>query len=509
MENETKDKFTVAFEEAYSSPTVSDDLQTRLTNASELAEQRARKQAKSNPRGEFPAVFKLGLLASGIVGVTIGGTLWTRHLNYLPDRKIPATKLPSPNAYDYFIKAASVMVAGEHEQKLEQPSPLGFRGRRYRIEARPLEKDKRPPLAQREHLLAKNTEALDILRQGLVHDSGLPSPNIVEEKAFAHWEELRYLGNLLGFACQVYQDEGKHVEATRSACDLIEYGVKTPKGGGRMTHGDGARFEDLGYAILRQNIMRFSLAECKNILARIEKIESYRDSFREVATNEKYGAVMRLEASAKEGQRWVIVKYLPNMKESKLNYFIELMTTPMSKSIKNVDSYFAEVLIESQKPYSPTNGDSNINTTLDPMTSWSLSACDPRFGGIRYTRVQSQLLLAELGIRSYQLEKHQLPANLQDLVTAGYLKSVPLDTFGPTFAIPLSYKRLSENNYLLYSYGPDGKDNHGVAYQGKRPRSWGYAIYAKNENNSNIDMVSGKFGLEIGEESAKISDYRR
>jgi hypothetical protein len=497
MENETKDQFTVAFDEVYPAPSVSEELQSRLTAASELAEQRARKQAKSSPWRELGTLFKLGLLTSGIVGVTAGGTLWMRHINYVPDIKIPAPKLPSPNAYDYFVKAANVMIAGEHEQKLEQPSPLGFRGKRYRIEAKPLEKNKRPPLADRERLLAKNVEALDILRQGLAYDSGLPSPDIVEEEAFARWEDLRYLGNLLGFACQVYQDEGKYVEATKNACDLIEYGVKIPKGGGRMTHGDGAGCEDLGYTILRQNLPRFSLTECKNIRTRMEKIESERDSFTQIVTDEKYGAVMRLEESAKRGQRWEIIKYLPNMKEGNASYFIELMTTPMSKSMGNVDSYFAKVLAESQKPYSPTIGN-NINMAFDPMTTWSLSICDPKFAGLRYTRVQSQLLLAELAIHAYKLEKHQLPANLQDLVTAGYLKSVPVDTFGPSFTTPLSYKRLSENNYLLYSYGPDGKDNHGLAYQGKSPRSWGYAIYAKNEGNNNLDMVSGKFGLEIG-----------
>ncbi|MCH7727332.1 MAG: hypothetical protein IH991_12755 [Planctomycetes bacterium] len=68
-----------------------------------------------------------------------------------------------------------------------------------------------------------------------------------------------------------------------------------------------------------------------------------------------------------------------------------------------------------------------------------------------------QLLITELAIRAHRLEQGQLPAKLEDLVPE-YLPAVPQDPFAQR---PLVY-RVVKNDFLLYSVGPNKKDDGGI-----------------------------------------------
>ncbi len=68
-----------------------------------------------------------------------------------------------------------------------------------------------------------------------------------------------------------------------------------------------------------------------------------------------------------------------------------------------------------------------------------------------------RLVMTELAIRGYQGKNGKPPTALAELVPA-WLPAVPLDPFSNE---PLVY-RISTNSYLLYSVGPDGKDDQGT-----------------------------------------------
>jgi len=63
-----------------------------------------------------------------------------------------------------------------------------------------------------------------------------------------------------------------------------------------------------------------------------------------------------------------------------------------------------------------------------------------------------------LALHAYQLDHGSYPATLTALVP-GYLNSIPDDPFALNG--PLRY-RLKGQQYVLYSIGPDGKDDGGV-----------------------------------------------
>ena len=67
-------------------------------------------------------------------------------------------------------------------------------------------------------------------------------------------------------------------------------------------------------------------------------------------------------------------------------------------------------------------------------------------------------LLTVIALLRYKRQRSAYPQTRQELVEAGYLKAVPQDPFGPG---PLSYVT-KDNDFVLYSCGPDMDDDGGV-----------------------------------------------
>jgi hypothetical protein len=67
-----------------------------------------------------------------------------------------------------------------------------------------------------------------------------------------------------------------------------------------------------------------------------------------------------------------------------------------------------------------------------------------------------------LALQLHSREHHEFPASLQELVERGYLKSVPIDTYGK--GEPFRYRRESpsDRGAIVWSIGPDEIDQNGV-----------------------------------------------
>jgi len=65
--------------------------------------------------------------------------------------------------------------------------------------------------------------------------------------------------------------------------------------------------------------------------------------------------------------------------------------------------------------------------------------------------------VAILALKRWRLEKNEYPAGLDDLVSAGFLKELPMDPYSDK---PLVYKK-TDDNFILYSLGCDFKDDGG------------------------------------------------
>jgi hypothetical protein len=94
------------------------------------------------------------------------------------------------------------------------------------------------------------------------------------------------------------------------------------------------------------------------------------------------------------------------------------------------------------------------------------------------------MLLTALALRAFQAENSRVPQTLKELVPS-YLSLVPADPFGKGEA--LRYVRKGNREYVLYSVGPDGKDDGGKA----PPKSNAASRLNSIQDDSHGDMVSG------------------
>ena len=78
--------------------------------------------------------------------------------------------------------------------------------------------------------------------------------------------------------------------------------------------------------------------------------------------------------------------------------------------------------------------------------------------------------LTVIAILRYKQDKGNFPESLDELITAGYLKELPMDPWSDK---PLIYKR-TEDNFILYSVGLNFKDDGGQVYRDKKgkPQLW-------------------------------------
>ena len=75
------------------------------------------------------------------------------------------------------------------------------------------------------------------------------------------------------------------------------------------------------------------------------------------------------------------------------------------------------------------------------------------------TMISAQACLAVLAIKRYQIQQGYLPEDLQDLVEEGLFEKPPRDFYGPG---ALTYQRQSDQDFILYSWGENLKDDHGT-----------------------------------------------
>jgi hypothetical protein len=84
------------------------------------------------------------------------------------------------------------------------------------------------------------------------------------------------------------------------------------------------------------------------------------------------------------------------------------------------------------------------------------------------TNIEASICI--LALQRYKADKDSFPNDLQELVTAGYLRQLPLDVYSDK---PLVYRK-TDDGFFLYSVGDNFEDDGGKsrADSKDRPRLW-------------------------------------
>ncbi len=137
------------------------------------------------------------------------------------------------------------------------------------------------------------------------------------------------------------------------------------------------------------------------------------------------------------------------------------------KTVQMVDEYF--LYVDTLKPLTPwqlrNKGIDSKEQHHDMLKDCYLSQCVPDIGFFYHLiewfqrqKTEESALITTIAILRYKEDKDSLPESLDHLVSAGYLKQLPMDPYSDG---PLVYKRQG-SDFILYSLGVDFDDDGGV-----------------------------------------------
>jgi len=246
-----------------------------------------------------------------------------------------------------------------------------------------------------------NQEALTIAGSGLNRACRVALPPS-QQQLQAHLDkssDLRQLCRLMGAAARLAEIEGERAEAIRNGLDVIKVAHQGSRGGLIIDAMTGFACESVGQRILARLRDQLTVEECRTLVTALEAIDDKRE--------------------------------------------------PVAKVVKRDRDWFSaqqNLITRTVLAVNPTT----VNQLLKPaIASLELS----------YHRsvARLRLLVADLAIRRFRLEKMTDPPSLEALVPQ-YLAKVPVD---PYSGRAIHYRVEQTNGHRLYCVGPDGRDDDG------------------------------------------------
>jgi hypothetical protein len=321
------------------------------------------------------------------------------------------------NAYSYYVKARRVMTeVNNDEDKLKAYAP-----------------------------------ALQLIRKGFQFRYIKPQ----------NAPEIDFLNSFLLTAAQMFQRESKAELAKRNWAAAASSAVDGIRLGEDLTHGTwvdvltGNTCEALVRKSLQKTVNHVVLKTAQKLTKRFENIISQQARFEDVIQAEKRKGLHYYDEFAKSSDWRKQYPTTKNLKEMRKEY------------IATMDNWIADAKL----PFPQRK--TSIHIPDDPINRKILGVWDnPKFKelgtvqGLPLTilHTRNALFLLEFALRAYRLQHGNYPQTLSELVP-GYLQKIPNDPFATHS--PLKYKR-NKTAYILYSIGPDGKDDGGKEIKGNR-----------------------------------------
>lgn len=332
---------------------------------------------------------------------------------------VPEPKLPSPNGYDTLVKAGAALTDIEGINAAFQEGP-----------------DVSSDTVRK--LIAENATALTLFKIGLTQPYLHPIVRSFDTKS-PYLVQWRRLARLLALDAHTRATRGDWSGATQHSLDIIQFGAAIPHGSADIVSLVGASIQNIGYRELWPCVKHLTASQAREAMRRLSHISNTRESCANILQNEMYWTY----ASAKAEE----IDHNPDFRERRAEeILLGLYVKDMQQTIANVRLPYAL-----QPPSPPLHG------------GWSEGlAPDARQVATKMTgnQVTEELLLIALALRAYADKHTHYPTALNELAPA-YLPQIPEDPFA--LHSPYRYKRQGAT-YLLYSIGPDGRDNGGKPF---------------------------------------------
>lgn len=292
-------------------------------------------------------------------------------------------------------------------------------------------------IAEKEDIVHQNGGALKLLHQGFADSSA---------KAFMppgfRVSQERDLARLLAVAGDVQAAHKNQAGAVTNYLGAMQLGLDVGRGAGVTAMLSGIALEEMGRRSLFLGVNKLTGQQAKAAVQKLQTIESHRVVYSDVLGQEEKAQQQDLATLFKDDQ-WR--KSFPTAQSE------QQITRDFTLSID-------AIIADAKLPYPARQVSQKLPP--DPVNQLMLSNYADR-AGMSFLetkdRTQNALLMAMLALQAYKMAHQAYPQNLTQLVPE-YLQKVPADPFA--LSGPLRY-RSPGDSYVLYSIGPDGKDDLG------------------------------------------------
>ena len=352
----------------------------------------------------------------------------------------PLPAPPNPNAADYYLQAS------EKLQELAAKTTIG----------KPLWDPPTKPLdytlEQREAQLTEMAPAAKLIREGQQYQCGLLKFNPDGSPDSSMLPRLRELERYLRFESETHIASGDWDAGISSALDGLHLGADTIQEGSLLYMLVGVALADIVRKDAWQCVDHLTTPQVQAASTRLQAIIARDPSLADFLTGWKIGLQRSLLDQFKQ----------PNWRDDyikihKLAQGVQL-TDGMKDIFQPLTKEMDQRIANAAKPYIERR---NTPAPQNPLISGTFQNYDRTVLILARHQAQERLLLLACALRAYYLEHHAYPDTLQALVPA-YLPKIPDDPFAAgTFCY-----RPDGKAYLLYSPGPDCKDDGGKPIQG-------------------------------------------
>ena len=422
---------------------------------------------KSTVQRFFRKVLR-GAIKGTIGFVVLAGILllWTSYLNRPPQMKITPPPLPAENAYDTFRQAGKAMRIFEALPRRDYSWPhLDLQT----IDPETLEVKTAEEVDQNNTkmtqpdsgsipvatVLEANVTALHLIRQGLQYQFAIPA---IFQRRGDPDHTLSKCAKLLEINALYLLLTADATVAANALLDFIHFQTLI------SSNNEYRRMH--GYEQLQKLLPDLSANDAHTITARFEAICRIRPSYAESLEQyrQKFQSDIISALSNKEYIRWYTPRWslglfsdIVTMENRSIMVSLYAWTVPNGSVPEIADRHLRACVRVAKKPFSAHA--EYPSRPLDPINWLWLSSGNSQehLRWLLWELHQEGLLLAA-ALQGYRQQHQRFPDTLEALVSDGWLQQLPVDPF--TQRDTICYRN-DGASFLLYSRGPDGKDDGG------------------------------------------------
>jgi hypothetical protein len=399
----------------------------------------------------------MGSCAALALALFLGAWGYLSYLTYVPPFDEPLPTLPDPNGY---YRAAEIAVrVGSTPRTLPSTWPHGTEAelRAGLDPVRPL---------------------LEELRETLL----LPwarDPLLSFEERTPEFAGFREAARSFSASSSLARAEGDDARAMNEALDAVALGGRVPGGGSLMARFVGIACHAIGMVLAED--LALELTDPVATRASLERVRAIREawpSLAETIESERLTVRSGVPAALQQARDLPIWRQWDHLLtlggDNSPEAWFRLATTPWSTALERVDADMQRLAAELRKPERERTPIAPPTGPFGQLVAFSFSQDLPDW---RLNRPVTELALLEvaLAVRLHRLTTGRYPTHLSEL-SREVMPAVP----GDSWQQPVVY-HLKEGEPVIYSLGPDGRDDQGLAINPMRL-----------DANSTGDVVFGK-----------------